>query len=135
MVLPLGREQNNPATLRRALGRPGAGGLLAQPLQMRRELAIQARAASLAHQQSITMAIMDVAPTAVAELFNVLKSPENKAPVLLHGHTHRPGIHASQAGTRVVLGDWRAQQPSYLRVENKQGLLVAHGRSWIQDLA
>src|SRR5690606_23964578 len=28
------------------------------------------------------------------------------ARVLIHGHTHRPGVHHHEAGDRVVLGDW-----------------------------
>ncbi len=39
---------------------------------------------------------------------------------LVHGHTHRPGIHALEHGgrsaTRVVLGDWY-EQGSVLRVD------------------
>jgi UDP-2,3-diacylglucosamine hydrolase len=46
--------------------------------------------------------IMDVAESAVAEIIS-----RERADVLIHGHTHRPGIHAAGSGaTRYVLGDW-----------------------------
>lgn len=82
---------------------------LAQPLDARLAFAQAARSASAQRQGALrdagTMeAITDVAPVAVAEAF-----ARTGAAVLVHGHTHRPGIHHDGGRTRVVLGDWYAQ--------------------------
>ncbi|MEZ5557434.1 MAG: hypothetical protein R3E86_02690 [Pseudomonadales bacterium] len=45
--------------------------------------------------------IMDVTP---AEVQRVVA--EQGATVLIHGHTHRPGIHRHPWGLRFVLGAW-----------------------------
>jgi UDP-2,3-diacylglucosamine hydrolase len=37
---------------------------------------------------------------------------------LIHGHTHRPAVHAHDGGTRIVLGDWY-HQGSVLRVDEQ----------------
>ena len=34
---------------------------------------------------------------------------------IIHGHTHRPAVHETTGGTRIVLGDWY-EQGSVLRV-------------------
>ncbi|HEX5757132.1 MAG TPA: UDP-2,3-diacylglucosamine diphosphatase [Arenimonas sp.] len=100
---------------------------LAQPLAARQAFAAQARAASRAHQAGLADAgamdsIADVTPDAVIETmarFGVRR--------LIHGHTHRPAIHAlevdGRAATRVVLGDWHAQG-SILRVD-RDGLALS----------
>jgi len=78
---------------------------LALPLDRRRALAMQARAGSRQHLRQAEEYITDVDPAAVVEVLR-------KAGVdtLLHGHTHRPGIHRLEVdgrpATRVVLGDW-----------------------------
>lgn len=81
---------------------------LAQPLPARQAFAAQARAASREHQQGASESIMDVTPAAVAETmarFGVSR--------LIHGHTHRPGMHSllvdERPALRVVLGDWYDQ--------------------------
>jgi UDP-2,3-diacylglucosamine hydrolase len=93
---------------------------LAQPLPAREAFAAQARAASKEHQRDVGAGgamdqITDVAPDAVASTlarYGVRR--------LIHGHTHRPAIHALDAGgrsaQRVVLGDWYTQG-SVLRVD------------------
>jgi UDP-2,3-diacylglucosamine hydrolase len=93
---------------------------LAQPLAAREAFAAKARAASREHQKDVggggaMDAITDVAPDAVAqtlERYGVRR--------LIHGHTHRPAIHALDAGgrlaRRIVLGDWY-EQGSVLRVD------------------
>lgn len=43
---------------------------------------------------------MDTNPTAVAKALR-------HSNLLLHGHTHRPAIHAIDDKYRMVLGDWR----------------------------
>jgi len=74
----------------------------------RRALADAARDGSRAHTASVAYAITDVNADSVA---SVLRA--SGASTLLHGHTHRPGIHAfevdGRACTRIVLGDWYTQ--------------------------
>ena len=88
---------------------------LAQPLAARLAFAAQARAASQQRQQGLKQddragfeTITDVAPATVAEVMQ-----RYGVDLLIHGHTHRPAIHALTAGeracTRVVLGDWYTQ--------------------------
>lgn len=93
---------------------------LAQPLEARLAFARQARAASRARQGELRDAgqmetITDVAPTAVEAVFR-----DHDVDLLIHGHTHRPAVHAldvdGRARTRVVLGDWY-EQGSVLRVD------------------
>jgi UDP-2,3-diacylglucosamine hydrolase len=91
---------------------------LAQPLAARLAFAQQARAASQARQSDLqqqgTMeAITDVAPATVEATL-----ARYGIPTLVHGHTHRPAVHAlAVAGRdcrRIVLGDWY-EQGSVLR--------------------
>lgn len=93
---------------------------LAQPLDARLAFARQARAASQARQGELQEAgtmetITDVAPDAVGDAYRL-----HGVDLLIHGHTHRPGVHEvdvdGRACTRVVLGDWY-EQGSILRVE------------------
>lgn len=93
---------------------------LAQPLEARLAFAQQARAASQARQGELRDAgtmetLTDVAPTAVEAAFR-----DHPVDLLIHGHTHRPAVHALRIDgrdrTRVVLGDWY-EQGSVLRVD------------------
>jgi UDP-2,3-diacylglucosamine hydrolase len=88
---------------------------LAQPLAARQAFAAQARAASQQHQQGVSEAITDVTPAAVEDV--MLRHGVTR---LIHGHTHRPGIHslevAGRRGQRIVLGDWY-DQGSVLRLD------------------
>ena len=89
---------------------------LAQPLQARLAFAQQARAASRAHQGGLqaagTMeAITDVSPATVEATLHAYGIDR-----LIHGHTHRPKVHAHGGHTRIVLGDWY-EQGSVLRVD------------------
>jgi UDP-2,3-diacylglucosamine hydrolase len=93
---------------------------LAQPLAAREAFAAKARAASKEHQKDVGSggamdAITDVDADAVAQTlarYGVRR--------LIHGHTHRPAMHALDAGgrhaRRIVLGDWY-EQGSVLRVD------------------
>jgi len=94
--------------------------MLAQPLEVRRALAGQARTASHAHQQALKTGdiarfetITDVAPQTVERTL-----VRYGVKTLIHGHTHRPAVHVVAAGgaccTRIVLGDWY-EQGSVLR--------------------
>ncbi len=82
--------------------------ILAMPLAARRAFAAQARADSKAHTGSTQESIMDVNPDAVTEAMR-----EAGVTRLIHGHTHRPAVHAWQQDRqtleRIVLGDWYQQ--------------------------
>lgn len=74
----------------------------------RRALAGAARTGSQAHTASIAYTIADVSAGSVAAAMRAAG-----VSTLLHGHTHRPGIHPfsvdGRACTRIVLGDWYTQ--------------------------
>lgn len=83
-------------------------GYLALPLSTRRAVAAFARANSREHTRQLRNEIMDVMPQTVTQLLRVAG-----ADLLIHGHTHRPDVHALEvdgiARTRIVLGDWYEQ--------------------------
>lgn len=74
----------------------------------RRALAGAAREGSQAHNARLEYRIADVNAASVAAAVRA-----SRTATLLHGHTHRPGIHAlevdGRACTRIVLGDWYDQ--------------------------
>jgi len=78
------------------------------PVDARRALAGAARAGSQAHTAAMEYAITDVNADSVAMALRAAATS-----TLLHGHTHRPAIHALQVDgrprTRIVLGDWYDQ--------------------------
>jgi UDP-2,3-diacylglucosamine hydrolase len=88
---------------------------LSLPLTTRRALARAARAGSRAHTRGQPERIMDVNPQAVSALLRI-----GAADLLVHGHTHRPAMHAlsvdGRAATRIVLGDWY-DEGSYLALD------------------
>ena len=98
---------------------------LAQPLSARRAFAAQARAQSQAHQRELIAAIGDADKDAVSGLQRAYPGQ-----TLIHGHTHRPGVHHSVLGQRIVLGDWRTGEPSWLGLDSNRVELVAHGQHW-----
>jgi UDP-2,3-diacylglucosamine hydrolase len=78
--------------------------LLAKSLAQRKAIAQQLRTVSKEAGSNKAEDIMDVTPAAVTEhmrQFGVQR--------LIHGHTHRPQRHSTDAGTRWVLGDWDTQ--------------------------
>jgi UDP-2,3-diacylglucosamine hydrolase len=81
---------------------------LALSVSARRALAGAARVGSRLHTAGLAYAISDVNPDSVA-----LALREAAVATLLHGHTHRPGIHPlevdGRACTRIVLGDWHSR--------------------------
>jgi UDP-2,3-diacylglucosamine hydrolase len=81
---------------------------LALSVASRRALAGAARVGSQAHTAAVEYAITDVNADSVA-----LALRRAGTATLLHGHTHRPAIHALQVDgrpcTRIVLGDWYDQ--------------------------
>lgn len=81
---------------------------LALSVAARRALAGAARVGSQAHTASMEYAITDVNAESVAIALRAAGTA-----TLLHGHTHRPAIHALEVDgrpcTRIVLGDWYSQ--------------------------
>ncbi|MDH3752128.1 MAG: UDP-2,3-diacylglucosamine diphosphatase, partial [Gammaproteobacteria bacterium] len=67
----------------------------AKPLKDRLRMAAEARRQSLEQTLNLSMNIMDVNQKAVAEVIR-----KNNVDVLLHGHTHRPGVHTVDLGNR-----------------------------------
>ena len=99
---------------------------LAQPLPARLAFAQQARAASKAHQSGLQAqgamdAITDAAPATAEATFARYGIDR-----IIHGHTHRPKVHDTAGGTRIVLGDWY-DQGSVLRVDGDRFALSALG--------
>lgn len=78
------------------------------PISLRRRIARYARRRSAAANAGKPPAIMDVDPGAVAAALR-----RHGVDLLIHGHTHRPGVHAVDAdgvpARRIVLGDWYTQ--------------------------
>lgn len=98
------------------------GAMLANPLEQRLMIAQMWRMQSRANNANKAENIMDVTP---AEVERVLR--ESGAPVLLHGHTHRPQVHElrvdGRAARRVVLGDWREDSgEAVIGVADEDGL-------------
>ncbi|HVC31231.1 MAG TPA: UDP-2,3-diacylglucosamine diphosphatase [Steroidobacteraceae bacterium] len=88
---------------------------LGLPLPDRQLLANEARAGSRAHTSRTIPTIMDVNGAAVAAAFQAACVRR-----IIHGHTHRPGVHDALVGNqpvqRIVLGAWY-EQGSYLLCE------------------
>ncbi|HEY1900618.1 MAG TPA: UDP-2,3-diacylglucosamine diphosphatase [Steroidobacteraceae bacterium] len=85
------------------------------PLATRGLLAQQARRGSQAHTSRTIPDVMDVNEAAVSAVWRTGISR------IIHGHTHRPGIHAAtfdgRSVQRIVLGAWY-EQGSYLLRDN-----------------
>jgi UDP-2,3-diacylglucosamine hydrolase len=81
---------------------------LSQPVAKRSDIADHYRKESRERSKHKPMEIMDVNPDAVV---NIMKQYQVRR--LIHGHTHRPAIHAlkidGQDAQRIVLGDWYHQ--------------------------
>jgi UDP-2,3-diacylglucosamine hydrolase len=97
---------------------------LALPLSDRELLSSQARAGSREHLARTPDHIQDVNAEAVCAAFKA-----GRISKLVHGHTHRPGIHDSSIDghpvQRIVLGAWY-EQGSYLEYD--------HGRFELKTL-
>jgi UDP-2,3-diacylglucosamine hydrolase len=96
--------------------------MLEKPLDQRLMIAMMWRMQSKANNANKPENIMDVTPTDVVRVLE-----EHKVQTLLHGHTHRPGVHTLEANgqpaTRVVLGDWQEDNGSaVIGVADAQGL-------------
>lgn len=77
-------------------------------LETRRKLGRKLRAGSQMHVGSTAAEIMDVTPSEVVRTLQ-----RAGVTTMVHGHTHRPAIHALQVdgrpARRIVLGDWYTQ--------------------------
>lgn len=74
---------------------------LSMPLEQRKQIIEGLRNESKKEQQHKSMEIMDVNSNAVEQLFT-----ESGTELMIHGHTHRPAIHAMNGKIRHVLPDW-----------------------------
>lgn len=78
---------------------------LGEPLEKRLEIAKVYRGESMKRTREKPMEIMDVAQQAVVDAVK-----RHRVRYLVHGHTHRPGVHDlvvdGRAVRRIVLGDW-----------------------------
>jgi UDP-2,3-diacylglucosamine hydrolase len=74
---------------------------LAMPLAQRKAIIAGMREGSKEAHSTKSAEIMDVAPSAVEQLFDSTDSG-----IIIHGHTHRPAVHAHGARRRYVLPDW-----------------------------
>lgn len=87
---------------------------LGLPLSARRAVANAARKGSQQHTSKVMRTIMDVNEAAVFAAFRA-----SGTDLLIHGHTHRPGVHTYELDEvtrrRIVLGDWY-DQGSVLRL-------------------
>ena len=97
----------------------------------RNQLALQVRYRSEQGKSLKPMDIMDVNDQAVAHELD-----KAAARTMIHGHTHRPGIHRTHRSDgslafRVVLGDW-SQGPSY--AELKVGHLTLYHAGSCQEI-
>lgn len=81
---------------------------LARPLAERRAIAANLRETSRQRTGEKAAEIMDVNPQAVVDTLRA-----HGVRRLIHGHTHRPGMHALEVdghpAQRIVLGDWYTQ--------------------------
>ena len=98
---------------------------LSHSIEERVEMALNARSQSELHKSMTSMEIMDVNQDAVER-----EIERHGAHVLVHGHTHRPGVHPVRIkhgeATRIVLGDWY-EQSSVLRYDRGRFQLSANG--------
>ena len=82
--------------------------MMAKSIEERIAFALQAREKSMSRHQAMDEEIADVNQDAVEQTIE-----EHKVDVLLHGHTHRPAVHALEVNGRkahrIVLGDWYEQ--------------------------
>lgn len=96
---------------------------LALPLFIRRRIAARMRAGSKAANSSKSVDIMDVNPQAVIDAME-----KQHVQYLIHGHTHRPAVHAltvnGMPAQRVVLGAWHSEG-SMVKVTS-EGIELSH---------
>ena len=105
--------------------------MLATPLAFRQWVAKRMRHQSRHHQSTLNDTIMDVTAGAVNQAFK-----QSGAELLIHGHTHRPAIHAMQINeqsvTRAVLGAWH-RRASILRYDEHGQLELIELRMMVDN--
>ncbi len=74
---------------------------LTLPLTQRKAIVQGMRESSKMQQSQKELSIMDVNPSAIAQLFE-----STACNYLIHGHTHRPALHEHEGQYRYVLPDW-----------------------------
>jgi UDP-2,3-diacylglucosamine hydrolase len=74
---------------------------LALPLAQRKAIIAGLREGSREAHSTKSYEMMDVAPDAIAALFE-----SSATDTIIHGHTHRPALHQSDGKRRYVLPDW-----------------------------
>lgn len=93
---------------------------LARPISERLVLAQGYRQQSSEATSGKEAEIMDVNPQSVLDTMD-----QHQAQLLIHGHTHRPGITALPPDgqrLRYCLGDWSTSGTQYLLADSRQGL-------------
>lgn len=99
-------------------------GFLAKPLAERRAIVMNLRKTSKEATEDKPEDIMDVNQQAAEQAMR-----EHNVRLLIHGHTHRPGVHNfvldGEPATRIVLGDWY-QQSSVLTYTETGFTLKGH---------
>lgn len=96
--------------------------MLEKPLDQRLMIASMWRMQSKTLNSNKPENIMDVTPEDVVRVMQ-----EAGVTTLLHGHTHRPDVHAvevaGEAARRIVLGDWREEEGEAVTgIADAQGL-------------
>lgn len=74
---------------------------LALPLAQRKTIIAGLREGSREAHGAKSYQIMDVTPQAIADLY-----ARTQTDTIIHGHTHRPALHADAGRRRFVLPDW-----------------------------
>ena len=94
--------------------------ILSKSLQERKAFGQALREQSRTSNANKAANIMDVNPAATKTLMDAQQPAQH---VLIHGHTHRPGVHQTPSFTRMVTGAWERcgwlcrQQDQQLRLE------------------
>jgi UDP-2,3-diacylglucosamine hydrolase len=91
---------------------------LARPLEQRLATVRAIRERSEADKRGMAEHMMDVNDGAVDELMHRLD-----VPLMIHGHTHRPGCHRHVGGVRWVLPDWDVEAGRGDLLEARDGRL------------
>ncbi|KMV69424.1 UDP-2,3-diacylglucosamine hydrolase [bacteria symbiont BFo1 of Frankliniella occidentalis] len=96
---------------------------LALPLFVRQRIARKMRNGSKQANRNKDLAIMDVNPQAVVDAMS-----RHQVPCLIHGHTHRPAVHALNINglpaERLVLGAWH-EEGSMIKVGPDEIALIS----------
>ena len=110
---------------------------LALPLRARLGIAAWARRRSMHSNQYKTAEIMDVEPRAIEQALH-----DSQAPLLIHGHTHRPARHAmsvdGRSCERLVLPDWDfdhadTARGGWISIDQAGVQLILHGPAGFQQ--